>query len=140
MINNLKEESISLLQTVIAGLTFIYEYDKFIRGDGAIKSRTRVLTLQLENDYERLKELNISISKLSPYFDFDKDFTKSTVSQLAVISGNVMRIKDTVEERKFELFNGVNKKTLEAHIKDLEALQGQLIARTGRRKNTNESK
>ncbi len=130
LVNNLKLETISLVQTIVAGLTFIYEYDKFIRGDGAIKSRTRVLTLQLQNDYERLKELSVSISKLSPYFNFDKKFVRSTVSQLAEISGNVMRISDTVEEKKYELFNGVNKKTLDKHIKELETLLDELAART----------
>lgn len=130
LINNLKEESISLVRTVIAGLTFVYEYDKFVQDDGAIKSRSRVLTLQLQNDFERLRELNVSISRMSPYFDFDNDFTKSTVATLAVISGNVMRIKDTVEERKFTLFNGVNKRTLDDHIKELELLQKELITKT----------
>jgi hypothetical protein len=133
-INNLKEESISVVRTIIAGLTFVYKYDKFVQGDGAIKSRSRVLTLQLTHDYEKLKDLNISISKLSPYFKFDRDFIETTVRDLAVISGNIMRIKDTVEEKNFKLFNGVNKQTLKAHIKELESLQNELIAKTSKMK------
>jgi len=130
LIGNLREETISLLQTIIAGLTFVYEYNKFTQGDGAVKSRARVLTLQLQDDCEKLKKLNISISKLGAHYGFDKNFTQSTVTQLAVITGNAMRIKDTIEEKNFKLFNGINKQTLEAHIKELESLRQELVVRS----------
>src|SRR5690554_5521190 len=62
LIDDLGEEANALFSTILAGLLFVYEYDKFIKGDGGIKSRSRVLTLRLENEYENIKHLSTVIS------------------------------------------------------------------------------
>lgn len=125
-IENLSEEVNALFSTVLAGLVFAYGYDKFNQNDSAVKTRVRVLTLTLENEYENIRQLSSVISKLGVYYQFNEEFTQSTIETLAVAAGNIMRIRDTVEERNFNVFNGINKKTLDSHINEIRTLQKEV--------------
>ena len=104
-----------------SGIKFVKNYSEFKKDNGASKTHIRRLTNRLDEDVENAQKLLAAIGKLKSHYGFSDELLDQAVCELSYISGDLLRIKDTVAAEGYSLFNGVNKNKL---VDDLNRLKG----------------